>query len=87
LFSLKVTNKVNYNKIIYLSQEAKLNLADSSEDIVVKIDLTKTKNYISSYLQSIISKNEYFMELDFRIKFDKLKFIIDDNLDSDTIVL
>lgn len=87
LFSSKVTNKINNSKIIYLSQEAKLNLADSSEEILVKLDLSKTKNYISSYLHNLISKNTYFIELDSRVKFDKLKFILDENLDSDTIIL
>lgn len=87
LFSAKVTNKFNSQKIIYLSQEAKLNYLNQSENIILKIDLNKTKNYISSYLNNLISKNDYFIELDSKIKFDKLKFIVDDSIETDSIIL
>lgn len=87
LFSDKVTDKFTTQKVIYLSQDAKLNMWDNSEDIVVKVDFTKTKNTISSYLHDIISKNNYLIELWNNIRLENLKFQVDNVLDDEVIIL
>ncbi len=87
LFSDKIRDKFSTQKVIYLSQDAKLKFWDSSEDIIVKVDFTKTKNTISSHLYDIISKNNYLLELDSNIKLENLKFQVDNVLDDELIIL
>nr|MDD3719765.1 DUF1704 domain-containing protein [Candidatus Gracilibacteria bacterium] len=87
LFSEKITTNFTSGKVIYLSQDAKLIYDDTEENIVVNVDLTKSKNFISSYLYDLLSNTDFTIYFGDGIKFDKLKFQIDDTLDDDVAVL
>jgi hypothetical protein len=87
LFSYKVTNRFNSSKILYLSQQAKIIFDESEENIIVKVDLNKTKNFISSYLFDLLKKNNFTIKIGENIKFKNLKLIVDESFDNDTLVL
>ncbi len=87
LFSHKVTNRFNSSKILYLSQQAKLIFNESEENVIVKVDLNKSKNFISNYLFDLVMKNNFVIKIWENIKFKNLKFIVDESLDNDTLVL
>lgn len=87
LFSEKLSSKDKKNKIIYLSQEWKIIYDDTYEDIIVKIDLNNKHNLISRKLNDLLINKIFILELQKDIKFEKLKFQIDDNIDDNTIFL
>ncbi len=87
LFSNKVSNRFNSSKILYLSQNAKIIFDDNQENIIIKVDLNKTKNFISSYLFDLVTQNNFVIKIWENIKFKNLKFLVDESLDNDVLVL
>ncbi|NDK08749.1 DUF1704 domain-containing protein [Candidatus Gracilibacteria bacterium] len=86
LFSEKLSNQINAGNVLYLSQDGKLLIEDSYEDVVIKINLNNKLNTISEYLYSQLNKNN-IIELQNNITFKNLKFQVDNSLEDNEIVL
>lgn len=87
LFSEKMTSWINSWKVIYLSQKAKLHFNENEEEILLKVDLTKTKNFISSYLFNQIKDKNFSLFINEDIFFEDIKFNEDELLEDNVIVL
>ncbi|MDD5769678.1 MAG: DUF1704 domain-containing protein [Candidatus Gracilibacteria bacterium] len=88
LFSKKVSHKQISSKVIYLSQNAKINFLENSQDILLKVDINNQKNFISKNLFDIIKGLDFNIEIVGEdIIFANLDFEINKDLENNIFVL
>ena len=94
LFSKEAT-KWYTDKILYLSQHGKLNISSEKnlryDDLIVKVNINKSENYVSKEIFQWLKdnpKSETNLNLyDNDIHIKNIKFLMDETLESDEIVL
>ncbi|HKL43665.1 MAG TPA: tyrosine/phenylalanine carboxypeptidase domain-containing protein [Candidatus Absconditabacterales bacterium] len=94
LFSKEAT-KGYTDKILYLSQHGKLNISSEKnlryDDLIVKVNINKSENYVSKEIFQGLKdnpKSETNLNLyDNDIHIKNIKFLMDETLESDEIVL
>ncbi|MDD3302902.1 MAG: DUF1704 domain-containing protein [Candidatus Gracilibacteria bacterium] len=87
LFSEKIVSSIHKSKILYLSQNAEIISESFSEEIVLKIDISKNNNFISKDLYDEINKKNFIIKINNKIVFENIRFQIDDSLNRDTIIV
>ncbi len=88
LFSTKLTSQIACGKILYLAQNARIISWDNEEEVILKVDLSKTKSYISKYLFEIFQESKDFsIGINENVVFENIKFQIDEKLDDNFVIL